>query len=148
MNVLYLDWPCFGVVDCILTLEKTFSCRLTKFFHEDYLERQSISFDEAFDRAVQGQRFDFAFSYNFYPLFAEGCHRHNLPYLSIVYDSPFVKLYSKRLLYPTNHVYLFDGALCRELQKKGIETVRYTVLPVNSTVIVVPRGTVVPGSTL
>ncbi|MBQ7506239.1 MAG: glycosyltransferase [Lachnospiraceae bacterium] len=135
MNVLYLDWPCFGVVDCMLTLEKTFSCRLTKFSHKDYLERESPDFDRAFDAAAKERRFDFAFSYNFYPLFAEGCHRHSIPYISIVYDSPFVKLYSRRLLYPTNHVYLFDNAVCQELRARGIETVHYTVLPVNSDVI-------------
>lgn len=135
MNILYLDWPCFGHIDIVFTFEHIMHYQVTKFFHKDYIERESDDFLCAFDLALENQQFDFCFSYNFYPLVAEGCHKHNLKYIALVYDSPQVKLYSYKITYPTNYVFLFDYQLYLELKKGGITTVYYSVLPVNSTVI-------------
>ena len=137
MNILYLDWPCFGYIDILFTFEHTFKHHVTRFFHKDYQERESKNFMDAFDATYETQHFDFCFSYNFYPVLAECCHRHNLKYISIVYDSPFVMLYSYTITYPTNYVFIFDSQLYQELKNGGIDTVYYTVLPVNSTVIVI-----------
>ena len=35
MNALFLDWPCFGSVDAIFTLENKMGYTLTKFFHTE-----------------------------------------------------------------------------------------------------------------
>ena len=129
MKVLYLDWPCYGKEFALESLKKDFQAQVVSFSHEEYDERQSPAFDEAFDRAVEGQGFDFVFSFNFYPLVAEGCKRHNLKYLSLVYDSPQVKLYSYRITYPTNYVFLFDSTEYRRLKDGGVPTVYYSVLP-------------------
>lgn len=135
MNILYLDWPCFGQVDVLFTLEHIFKHKVTRFFHKDYTERESKDFLRQFDLLCEENTFDCCFSYNFFPLMAEACHRHNIKYISIVYDSPFVKLYSYTITYPTNYVFLFDSQLYLELKRGGIPTVYYTVLPVNATII-------------
>lgn len=136
MNILYLDWPCFGHVDITFTFEHVLKHKLVRFFHKDYQERESADFVQAFENTLAAaDNFDLCFSYNFYPLLAECCYKHDLKYVSIVYDSPFVKLYSYTISYPTNYVFLFDSALYNELKNGGIDTVYYTVLPVNSTVI-------------
>ena len=111
MNILYLDWPCFGHIDITFTFEHIMKHHLTRFFHEDYQERESDSFVQEFDKTCENTNFDFCFSYNFFPLVAECCHRHNLKYISMVYDSPFVKLYSYTITYPTNYVFIFDRQL-------------------------------------
>lgn len=135
MNILYLDWPCFGHVDVVFTLEHILKHQVTKFFHEDYKERTSDGFMEAFEQTYAGADFDVCFSYNYYPLLAECCHRHHLKYISLIYDNPFVKLYSYTITYETNYVFLFDYQVYTELKNGGINTVYYTALPVNSTVI-------------
>lgn len=135
MNVLYLDWPCFGQVDALYTLEHELRHKVVKFFHKDYQERVSGEFDAAFDAAASAQPLDFCFSFNFYPIVAEGCHRHNLKYVSLVYDNPLVALYSYRISYPTNYVFLFDSTIYRQFRDGGLKNIFYTVLPVNSTVI-------------
>lgn len=135
MNIVYLDWPCFGQVDVLFTLEHTMKHSVTRFFHKDYTERSSEDFLHEFDLLCEKTNFDCCFSYNFFPLMAEACHRHNIKYISIVYDSPFVKLYSYTITYPTNYVFLFDSQLYLELKRGGISTVYYTVLPVNATII-------------
>lgn len=135
MNILYLDWPCFGHVDIVFTFEYILKHRVVKFIHDDYVERESADFQRKFDEVCEEQNFDFCFSYNFFPVLATACHRHNLKYISVVYDSPFIKLYSYMITYPTNYVFIFDYQLYQELRNGGIPTVYYTVLPVNSTVI-------------
>lgn len=135
MHILYLDWPCFGKKDVLFTLEHTFHCRITKFFHEEYHMRESRPFDEAFDGLFEGEEYDACFSFNFFPLVAEGCHRHHLKYISLVYDNPQVKLYSYRVTYDTNYIFLFDSVLCEKFRQGGICTMYYHPLPVNGKAI-------------
>ncbi|MEY8392136.1 hypothetical protein D3Z36_10110 [Lachnospiraceae bacterium] len=131
MNVLFIDWPCFGRSDAISTLKKM-GYKPTIFSHEDYQERISPTFDKAFDEAVKTTKFKFCFSFNYYPVVSEGCKRNELPYISLVYDSPHVPLYSYTMIYPTNHVFLFDKQEYLKLRSMGIPTVYYSPLPVNA----------------
>jgi len=132
MKILYLDWPCFGKDDVLDCFERQFGFEVVKFIQKDYTERRSEAFDKAFDEAVAQGDIAFCFSYNFFPLMAEGCKRNNIKYISLIYDSPFVKLYSYTVAYPTNYVFLFDFELYKTLKEGGINTVYYMVLPVNS----------------
>lgn len=134
MNVLFLDWSCFGKADAVFTLEQM-GYHLTMFFHEDFQERKSSDFDHAFAKAIADKEFQFCFSFNFYPVIAENCKRYQIPYISIIYDSPFVFLYSYTLIYPTNYVFMFDKQEYIKLRNMGISTVYYMVLPVNATII-------------
>ena len=127
MNILFLDWGAFGKEPCIKALE-TLGHTVERFLHDDYTERKSDAFAEAFDRAVERAKADVMFSFNFYPLVAEGCKRNNLPYIAFVYDNPLVNIFSYTVTYPTNHVYLFDSALCNYMQNGGIPTVHYSPL--------------------
>ncbi len=134
MNVLFIDWPCFGKFDAISAL-KEMGYQIILFGHEDYQERISPNFDKAFDEAVNAQKFRFCFSFNYYPVVSEGCRRNELPYVSLVYDSPHVPLYSYTMIYPTNHVFLFDRQEYLKLRNMGIPTVYYSPLPVNASAI-------------
>lgn len=135
MNVLYLDWPCFKGEDLCYSLEHDFGFHIIKFSHPDHSERVSDSFLTAFDKCCGTSHIDFCISYNFYPLLAEAAHQHGLKYISLVYDCPFVKLYSYRITYPTNYVFLFDYTLYQKLKNGGIPTVYYSTLPVNAQMI-------------
>ena len=128
-KVLYLDWPCFGKEDILETFSD-FEFEVVFFFHENYTERKDADFDCAFDRAVTDD-IDLCFSFNYYPLVSEGCKRHNIPYVSVIYDNPQVAVYSYTIINPNNYVFLFDSELFRKLQKEGICTVYYMPLPVN-----------------
>lgn len=134
-NVLYLDWPCFKGEDLCRSLKHDFGFHVIPFSHPDYKERVSDSFLASFDEAIQAEAVDFCISYNFYPLLAEAAHLHNIKYISLVYDCPFVKLYSYRITYPTNYVFLFDHTLYQKLRAGGISTVYYSTLPVNAQTI-------------
>lgn len=134
MNVLFIDWGCFGKADAVFTLEQM-GYKLTMFYHKDFQERLSKEYNEAFTDIVKDKNFVFCFSFNFYPVVAENCKNYHIPYISIIYDSPYVPLYSYTLIYPTNYVFLFDKQEYLKLHNMGITTVYYTTLPVNATII-------------
>ena len=134
MEVLFIDWGCFGKADAVFTLEQM-GYKLTMFSHKHFQERISKEYNEAFAEIVADKKFTFCFSFNFYPIVAENCKQHDIPYISIIYDSPFVPLYSYTLIYPTNYVFIFDKQEYLKLHNMGIPTVYYITLPVNGTII-------------
>ncbi len=134
MNVLFIDWDCFGKVDAVFTLDQM-GYEITMFSHKDFQARLSPEYDKAFDETVKQKPYQFCFSFNFYPLVAEGCKRNNIPYLSLVYDNPYVMLYSYTIIYPTNYVFFFDRQEYIKFRNIGISTVYYMPLPVNATII-------------
>lgn len=134
MDVLFIDWGCFAKADAVFTLEQM-GYKLTMFHHKDFQERISKEYDQAFADIIADKKFVFCFSFNYYPVVAENCKRHDIPYISIIYDSPYVSLYSYTLIYPTNYVFVFDKQEYLKLHNMGIPTVYYTTLPVNATII-------------
>ena len=131
MKITFLDWSCFGRENCISAF-KQLGHDVTLFFHPEYDLRKSAAFDAAFDVQLGNHPCDVVFSFNFYPLVAEGCKRNNVKYISIVYDSPHVSLYSYTIIYPCNYVFLFDKTQYTELHQMGIPTVYYLPLPGNA----------------
>ncbi len=131
MNILFLDWPCFGRLDILDFFSKQHDT-VTLFSHPDYDLRVSESFLAEASRLLQTEAFDFCFSYNYFPLMAAACHNYHLKYVSFVYDSPQVKLYSYTVTYPTNYIFLFDSSTVEQFRSNGISTVYYMPLPVNA----------------
>lgn len=131
MNILFLDWPCFGRSD-ILDFFSEQHDNVTLFSHSDYDRRESVDFAIKANQALEASSYDFCFSYNYFPLMARACHKHNLKYIAFVYDSPQVKLYSYTVTYPTNYIFLFDSNIVEQFRNNGISTFYYMPLPVNS----------------
>lgn len=131
MNILFLDWPCFGRAD-LLDFFRERNDSVTLFSHPDYDLRKSDSFMNAISPILESTSFDFCFSYNFFPLMATACHQHQIKYVSFVYDNPQVKLYSYTVTYPTNYIFLFDSSLVAQFRKEGISTFYYLPLPVDA----------------
>lgn len=134
MRILYLDWPCFGKVDTQYTLEQA-GHEFVPFIHPDYQHHKSPAFDEAFDAFLGVTHYDCCFSFNYYPIVSENCKRHNLKYIAVVYDNPYVMLYSYTLINPNNYVFLFDRQEYLTLKNGGVSTVYYHPLPANGSII-------------
>lgn len=131
MHILFLDWPCFCRLDILDFFDRQ-RHMVTLFSHPEYDHRVSGGFMEETDRLLEREDFDFCFSYNYFPLMAHACHKHKLKYISFVYDSPQVKLYSYTVTYPTNYIFLFDSSIVAQFRGDGISTVYYMPLPVNA----------------
>ena len=105
MNILFLDWGAFGKEPAIKAFEEI-GHRVFRFSHKDYLERRSDSFVNDFNTFIKKNSIDFCFSFNFYPILAECCKEIDMKYISFVYDSPHVNIFSYTISYPTNYVFL------------------------------------------
>ncbi|MCF0129242.1 MAG: glycosyltransferase [Pseudobutyrivibrio sp.] len=130
MRILYLDWPCFGQAGLkLLFLRREYE--VCAFFHKDYKKWESEEFLAEGEKCFENKNYDIAFSYNYFPLMAELCYRHNLVYISFMYDNPQRLLYSPAVKYSTNRIFSFDSAMVDELKKIGIEHIYYMPLPVD-----------------
>lgn len=75
---------------------------------------------------------DYVFSFNYFPDIAEICHQLDVKYVSWIYDSPYVQLYSYTTVYPTNYIFVFDKQLYMEFYNAQIATVYYLPMAVNT----------------
>lgn len=87
--------------------------------------------EKVMEAAFGRGNYDFVFSFNYFPDISNICQRMGTKYLSWVYDSPYIDVYSYTVLNSCNHIFLFDYAVYEELRKEGIKTVYYLPLAVN-----------------
>lgn len=127
MNILFLTGNFFGIEPSIMAFTRL-GHKVFRFAHDDYQERKSPKFEEDFTAFVKQNEIDICFSYNYHPIMAESAKNNGIKYISIVYDSPFVPLFSFTVIYPTNYIFVFDYDLCARLNKEGIMTVYYMPL--------------------
>lgn len=94
--------------------------------------RRIASLEEELEKEIKQARYDYLVSFNYYPVLAEVCYRCGLKYISWVYDSPLVALYSYTMVYDTNYVFLFDYAMYKELKEIGLQRVFHMPLASNT----------------
>ncbi len=75
---------------------------------------------------------DVVFSFNYFPVVSNVCHKENIRYISWIYDSPYVMLYSYTAIHPCNTIYVFDKEVYLEFHKAGIATVHYLPMAANT----------------
>lgn len=100
MNILFLDWPCFGRTDFLNFFSERHDS-VTLFSHADYELRKSDSFLAALYSVLENQQFDFCFSYNFFPLMATACYKCNINTFLLsmtVHKSNYILILSHTLL--------------------------------------------------
>ncbi len=130
MKILFLDSPSYGKED-ICEAYTLLGYEVVFFNHPMLYEYNNHEFNLYFDKLVSRDFYLFVFSFNFFPSISAGCQRNGLKYLSFVYDSPQVALYSYTVINPCNYIFLFDKTLFHSLKKEGIKTIYYLPLCVN-----------------
>ncbi len=128
MNILFIDWPCFDREETKEALANL-GHNVIPFFHEDYNDTSSSTFDTEIKSSIEKNEIELVFSYNYYPLIALACKDENVWYMSFLYDNPYAYIYSYTLMFPTNIVFLFDSSLVDFFKKGGLKNVFYMNLP-------------------
>lgn len=131
MKILFIEWASFGNADIKDAFHKEgHSIVCFPFSNRD--ARRDAEIEAALTGRLRETVPDAVFSFNYFPLVSNVCKREGLPYLSWIYDSPYVMLYSYTAVNPCNHIYVFDRVLCREFQAAGIKTVHYLPMAANT----------------
>lgn len=129
MNILILDWNSFAheyVAEEFRNLDCTVEYFPWPFGKENM--RENMELCAKLKECLNNQEYDFAFSFNFFPVAAKTCNECGVKYVSWIYDMPYMLLYSKYTKLETNHIFFFDKALCMEFRKNGIENTYYMPL--------------------
>ncbi|MBQ6888599.1 MAG: glycosyltransferase [Lachnospiraceae bacterium] len=126
MKILMLEWDSFGT-EYIIDAFRHADCMVEMYpwpFGKQEMRENDLLCKELEHRLNNGD-VSFVFSLNFFPVAAKACYNCGIRYVSWVYDTPYLLLYSKHIRYETNQVYLFDSSLCAEFKRNGIDNVYY-----------------------
>ncbi len=131
MKILYIEWKSFGKEDIKDAFERL--------GHEVFIMPYSsddVYHDEELEAGIREKisdaGADAVFSSNYYPPIAIACNESGTPYVSWIYDNPFVMLYSYTTIFDTNHIYVFDREQYEEFRRNNIKTVHYMPLAANA----------------
>ncbi len=139
MKILFINVASFGNEDIIdafrhLPDDGTLSHapEIALFSYENDGLRRDQKIEADLEATIKRERPDFAFSFNYYPIISTVCEKMGLRYVSWVYDSPHVSLYSSTLINKCNAVFVFDSAMYETFASQGIRTVHYLPMAVSS----------------
>lgn len=132
MNIIFVKWKCFGAqdfVNALVTLGHNVS-------FIDLSDGSLVGLDEEFTNRlcihIKKNMTKVVVSFNYYPSVSEACMRMGCRYFAWIYDSPYIKAYDKSITNNVNFVGTFDSFMADELNRKGVSTVYYVPLAVNT----------------
>ena len=140
MKILYLEWNSYCNEDMKGCLrEEGHEVEICPFL-------EGIRIDKAVAERIlrpllEKTDYDFVFGFNYIPLVSNICNEFDVPYVSWVYDSPYIHVYSYTVINPCNYIFLFDYTVYRELHEAGIRTVYYMPLGANSRKVLLLHNT-------
>lgn len=129
MNIFYLEWNSFCNEDMFEVL-KELGHNVVKIPFEGHSVSET-QIGRLLDERGGRSACDFLFSFNYFPKASMACQERNIKYVSWVYDSPHIHVYSYTVLNACNFLFLFDYALYTELKNAGITTVYYLPMAVH-----------------
>lgn len=131
MKVLFIEWPGYGNKDMLDSYARL-GHQVVVFPLSTKECRSDPAYEDSLTAKIHETNPDYIFTFNHYPLISKVCNREDIPYISWVYDSPFVPLYSYTTIFPCNYIFIFDKEFCHEFQKNGISTVHYLPMAANT----------------
>lgn len=131
MKILFIEWASFGnsdIKDAFIAEGHRIVC--FPFSNKD--SRQDEVIENELASVLHKEVPDIVFSFNYFPVISNVCKKETIRYISWVYDSPYVLLYSYTVINPCNEVYVFDKELYLEFHQAGIHTVHYMPMAANT----------------
>ena len=132
MKILFMGWRSAGRKD----LEEAFVAEGHSYIYPPFsIEEKTYSdlpeLEQTMLSLLREETPDIVFSVNYYPAISILCNKCKIRYISWIYDSPYVMLYSYTALNPCNVIYVFDRELYLEFHRAGIHTVHYMPMAAN-----------------
>lgn len=132
MNILYFDWNSFcrkDVLSSFHNLGHTYTlCSLSDTATMLGLDSQTIQ--NIYEQIVSSQ-YDFVFTMNYFPMISEACQKASIPYISWIYDNPYMKGYAINIINSCNYIFTFDSAMYEDLSAQGVQTIYYAPMAAN-----------------
>lgn len=131
MKILFMEWKSFGNEDIITAFRDLgHAVDILPFSNKEVHHDEAIEKEMA--QKIKDASPDFVFSFNYFPIISLACKQADARYVSWVYDSPYVLLYSYTIIYPGNYIFVFDKEWYLEFHRAGIPTIHYLPLAANT----------------
>jgi spore maturation protein CgeB len=135
MNALYIEKDNFGSEDLLEALGNmgVYAKRQALPEMHDRVNERAQAVVEGWlgEKCPDGGGFDCCITFNYSPLVSNCCQKAGVKYVSWVYDSPLVSLFSYTIINSCNYCFVFDSALCQRFWNEGINTIHYMPLAAN-----------------
>lgn len=128
MRILYLLWDSYGTHGLLSALKERGDIVDTLPIDRTQDLRLNQELAEKLIRQIADKNYDMVFTYNYFPVVSLACNSCKVKYVSWVYDSPLITLYSNTIKFPYNYVFIFDKAAYYDICKYGVDTVYYMPL--------------------
>lgn len=131
MKILFIEWASFGNEDIKEAfIEEGHQICIFSFSNKD--GRRDDTAASELTAMLHKETPDVVFSFNYFPVISNVCKKEDIKYISWIYDSPYVMLYSYTVINPCNVIYIFDKELYLEFHNAGITTVHYMPMAANT----------------
>lgn len=130
MKILLYDIGSFTQKDLIYYLEKN-GCICRNLLYKCHDINHDEFFKKKFEQKLLEDSYDIVMSMNFNPIVAEVCSKHNMKYISWIYDSPISTENLECFCYPTNYIFLFDRIEAERIRRLGNINIFHLPLAVN-----------------
>lgn len=130
LKIIMIQWNSYCHQDMLAALRDQ-GHQVTNLPFPEGIRTEKAQAERILGKALREQRCDLVFSFNYFPVISGICQEAEVRYLSWVYDSPYIHVYSYTVLNPCNFIFLFDRAVYEELRAAGIDTVHHLPLGVN-----------------
>lgn len=125
-KILFLEWKSFGNDYIIKEFERNgYEVMRLPFARETEDIRNGKELTEQLAMTIMREAPSFVFSFNYFPVAAIACRACRIKYVSWIYDSPYILMYSKTIFYETNRVFVFDQSEVLKLRQMGVSHIYY-----------------------
>lgn len=126
MRILFMEWKSLCQKDMGAEfIRRGWEVDYYRFERERENTRLNSGLAEKIIRVMAGRKYDFVFSFNYFPVISLACNACKVKYVSWTFDSPFIQLYSNTINFPFNYVFIFDRGTCEDLWRQNVENVYY-----------------------
>lgn len=132
MKILFYQWGGVGTEADAIEILRKIGMEVIPFEHPLKNLNEDEGIEEHIKKICKESAFDCIFSFNYFPVLSSVCNGIGVKYISWVFDSPHLTLYSKTILNDCNAIYLFDYCVYQEMSEKNRGNVHYLPLAVNA----------------
>lgn len=130
-KILMISWGSAIFGDVVEALKK-YGYQIEEVLWNDGDYDDNPEFVRILKEQLENDDYEFVFSFNYFPVVSKVCQSQTKKYISWVYDSPHLTLYSKTVFFPCNYIFHFDSSTVEELKRYGVEKVFYLPMAANT----------------
>lgn len=130
MRILYYSWEETNAADAIECLQYNGN-EVDCFSYPIVDKLNDVPFAKKLEETLKEKKYDCIFTFNFLPIISKVAYAYDVKYISWIFDSPHLTLYSKSVFNECNYIFHFDRMEMNKLRERGVANIFHMPLAVN-----------------